>query len=437
MRSALWRIPRALACTVLLGLAPAALHAQESGEDRTLTIGFVAFLSGPAAGSFGIPNFEGFEFMVDAINAGEVPAPYDTPGIAGARIEYFAVDESGGPTKQVTEFRNMVERRNVDLVMGYISSGDCLAIPPVAEELRQLTILVDCGTPRVFEEADYRYVFRTGPHAAMDNIAAVRYLHDIDPEIATIAGINQNYAWGLDAWADFSSAMGILYPGVESVTEQFPKLFAGQYSTEISALTVRAPEVIHTSLWGADLEAFVLQGAQRGLFMNRHVVMVAADHVLPMLGRNVPDGVIVGARGPHGDFSPDTELANWFRAGFKERYGKLTTQPSHKSAMAILAVKKAFETAAAELGRFPTNEEVIDAFEYLQWDTPSGPVELALGKGHQAIQASAIGVTRWNDEEGRVELVDIKRYAARCVNPPEGVLAVEWIKGGMPGAQCD
>lgn len=437
MRSALWRIPRALALAVVLGLAPAALHAQEAGEGRTLTIGYVAFLSGPAAGSFGIPNFEGFEFMVEAINAGEVPAPYDTPGIAGAQIEYVVVDESGGPTKQVTEFRNMVERRNVDLVMGYISSGDCLAIPPVAEELRQLTILVDCGTPRVFEEADYRYVFRTGPHAAMDNISAVRYLHDIDPEIATMAGINQNYAWGLDAWADFSSAMGVLYPGVESVTEQFPKLFAGQYSTEISALTVRAPEVIHTSLWGADLEAFVLQGAQRGLFMNRHVVMVAADHVLPVLGRNVPDGVIVGARGPHGDFSPDTELANWFRAGFHAQYGKLTTQPSHKAAMAILAVKKAFEEAAAELGRFPTNEEVIDAFEYLAWDTPSGPVELALGKGHQAIQASAIGVTRWNAEEERVELVDIKRYAARCVNPPEGVLAVEWIKDGMPGAQCD
>lgn len=437
MRPSLWRFLSALAALAALGLAPAATQAQDTDEGRTLSIGFVAFLSGPAAGSFGIPNFEGFEFMVDAINAGEVPPPYDTPGIAGAQIEYFVVDESGGPTKQVTEFRNMVERRNVDLVMGYISSGDCLAIPPVAEELRQFTVLVDCGTPRVFEEADYRYVFRTGPHAAMDNIAAVRYLHDIDSEIGTIAGINQNYAWGLDAWADFTSAMGVLYPGVETVTEQFPKLFAGQYSTEISALTVRAPEAIHTSLWGSDLEAFVLQGAQRGLFMNRHIVMVAADHVLPALGRNVPDGVIVGARGPHGDFAPDTELANWFREGFKERYGKLTTQPPHKSAMATLGVKAAFEKAAAAVGRFPTNEEVIDAMEYLQWDTPSGPVELTLGKGHQAIQASAIGVTRWNDDEQRVELVDIKRYAARCVNPPEGVLSIEWIKDGMPGAQCD
>ena len=56
-------------------------------------------------------------------------------------------------------------RQNVDIVIGYISSGDCLAIAPVAEELKKLTILFDCGTPRIFEDASYKYVFRTGPTA--------------------------------------------------------------------------------------------------------------------------------------------------------------------------------------------------------------------------------------------------------------------------------
>ena len=36
--------------------------------------------------------------------------------------------------------------------MGYISSGDCLAIPAVAEELKQLTILIDCGTPEFLKK---------------------------------------------------------------------------------------------------------------------------------------------------------------------------------------------------------------------------------------------------------------------------------------------
>ena len=74
------------------------------------------------------------------------------------------IDENGGPQKQVTEFRNLAPR--VDIVIGYISSGDCLAIAPVAEELKKFTVLFDCGTPRIFEDASYKYVFRTGPTAS-------------------------------------------------------------------------------------------------------------------------------------------------------------------------------------------------------------------------------------------------------------------------------
>ena len=74
----------------------------------------------------------------------------------------------------MSEFRNMVQRQKVDVVMGlYLQEIVCNTSS--AEELKQLTILIDCGTLRVFEEASYRYVFRTGPHAAMDNIAGALF----------------------------------------------------------------------------------------------------------------------------------------------------------------------------------------------------------------------------------------------------------------------
>ena len=92
-----------------------------------IKIGISTFLSGGAASSFGIPLKQGLEFMFKAINEGSVPAPYNTPGIAGKKISFFFIDESGGSTKQVAEFRNMVQRQKVDVVMGYISSGDCLS----------------------------------------------------------------------------------------------------------------------------------------------------------------------------------------------------------------------------------------------------------------------------------------------------------------------
>ena len=402
-----------------------------------MKIGISTFLSGGAASSFGIPLKQGLEFMFKAINKGSVPAPYNTPGIAGKKVSFFFIDESGGSTKQVAEFRNMVQRQKVDVVMGYISSGDCLAIPSVADELKQLTVLIDCGTPRVFEEGSYKYVFRTGPHAAMDNIAGALYLKRKGIVPKRVAAINQNYAWGQDSWADFKSSIDVIFNNPKVVSEQFPKIFAGQYGTEISAIMVSKPDLIHSSLWGGDLESFIIQSNARGLFRNKTVFLSAADHVLPTVGKNIPDGVIIGARGPHGDLAPNTKLANWFKDEMKKEYNiKVTTQPMHKGAMAALFLKKAYDEAYSKLNKFPSNEEVIKFMEGLKWETPSGEAVMALGNGHQAIQDQAIGKSKWNSNKKRVEIVDIEYFKAKCVNPPEGIKSLDWIKGGFQDAEC-
>src|SRR5262249_19831626 len=128
---------------------------------QNVKIGIVAFISGPAAAPFGVPAKNSADFVIDELNAGRAPAPYNKKGFGGATIETVVVDEAGSTTTQVTEFRNLVQRHNVDLVIGYISSGNCLAIAPVAEELKKFTNFFDCGTPRIFEDAAYKYVFRT------------------------------------------------------------------------------------------------------------------------------------------------------------------------------------------------------------------------------------------------------------------------------------
>ena len=55
--------------------------------------------------AFGIPLKQGLEFMFKAINEGSVPAPYDTPGIAGKKVSFFSLMKTGGSTKQVAEFK--------------------------------------------------------------------------------------------------------------------------------------------------------------------------------------------------------------------------------------------------------------------------------------------------------------------------------------------
>jgi branched-chain amino acid transport system substrate-binding protein len=152
----LWRIalPSALGAAGALG-APAA-SAQE-----TFKLGIVSFLSGQAAESFGIPAVNGAKVVVDAFNKGTAPAPYNKVGFGGMKIEAVYVDENGGATKQVQELRNLYDREKVDAVVGYVGSGDCLAVAPAAEEMKRFLILYDCGTPRIFEDNKLQYVFRT------------------------------------------------------------------------------------------------------------------------------------------------------------------------------------------------------------------------------------------------------------------------------------
>ncbi len=47
-------------------------------------------------------------------------------------------------------------------------------------------------------------------------------------------------------------------------------------------------DVTHSSLWGGDLQAFILQAGPRGLFKRTQVVFSAADHVLPASATRCP-----------------------------------------------------------------------------------------------------------------------------------------------------
>ena len=410
-----------LAAFGLLLAMPASLAQQP------IKVGIVTFLSGPAAGPFGIPARNAAEQMAELLNAGTVPAPYTQKGFGGTPIELVIIDEAGGPQKQVAEYRNLVPR--VDIVIGYISSGDCLAIAPVAEEQKKLTILFDCGTPRIFEDASYKYVFRTGATGTMDNVSVALYLMERNPNVKSIAGLNQNYAWGQDSWADFENAMKTLKPGIEVKTSQMPKLFAGQFDAEITTLLGSGAEVIHSSMWGGDLEGLVLQGAPRGLFEKHKVVLSAGEPAINRLGTRIPDGTILGARGPFGPFAPDIDLARWLKTTYQERYHIPPNYASFKMTQAILGVKAAYEKARGSGNEAPDQDKIIAALENLTFEGPGGTVKMALGKGHQATMDAAVGTTRV--EDGQLKIVDIARYSADKVNPPDGVKSEAWIKSGL------
>lgn len=403
-------------------------------EDDTFKLGLVTFLSGGAAGPFGVPARNAAELVVEAINKGTMPAPYNSKGVAGQTIEPVVIDEAGGGTKQVGEYRNLIQRKNVDAVIGYISSGDCMAIAPVVEELGTLTIFFDCGTPRIFEENSYKYLFRTGPTSTMDNVAAARYILDINPDLKSVSGINQNYSFGKDSWADFKGSLLALKPGVEIKTEQFPKIYAGQYGAEVSALMLNKAEVIHSSFWGGDMEGLVLQGAARGLFDDYTGIFTCGETGMFRLADQIAEGSIVGARGPFGVYAPKSPLNDWFREQFSARFGTPPTYPAYKMAQALMGLKSAADKAAAAKGGKPAQDDIIAALEGLEFEGPGGTVKMALGNGHQAVQDMYYG--QFTNKGGKPGMINVKRYPADCVNPPDGVTSTEWIKNGLKQTSC-
>jgi branched-chain amino acid transport system substrate-binding protein len=423
----------AISLAVSAAFAPAA-QAAENGKFR---IGIVTFLSGGAAGPFGVPAANSAKLTVEALNKGALPAPYNKKGINGIEIEIVLIDENGGATKQVEEFRNLVQRQKVDAVVGYISSGDCLAIAPVAEELKAPTVFFDCGTSRLFETVkNPKYSFRTGLDAVVDNVALARYVAETRPNIKSVASIQQNYSWGQDSWNDFILTLKQIKPEIKVASEQWPKLAQGQYGAEISALSVAAPDLIHSSFWGGDMEALMLQGSARGLFDKSPAALTCGDTGVERFKGQVPNGTIVGGRGPFGAFAPKNALNDWFRPNFVAQFKESPTYPAYKMAQAILALKAAVEKTAKP-NTLPATEQITAGLTGLTFEAPSGTVKMSSAAGHQAVQGVTYGEYQFDAKTSKGIVTKTKFYPAECLMPPDGTTAADWIKAGMPGAKCN
>jgi branched-chain amino acid transport system substrate-binding protein len=406
---------------VLTGGAPTAAQ----GRPAELKVGIVTFLSGPAA-VFGVPARQAADFLIEKYNA--------EGGIGGAKLRAIVVDEAGGAEKQVAEYRRLVLDEKVDVIVGYISSADCLAVAPVAEELKVPTVLFDCGTNRIFEDGAYTYLARTAAHQGLDSVAAAKYVLKAKPDVKRIAGINQDYAWGRDSWDSFKKAMQKLKPDVEVVAELWPKLMAGEYSAEISRLVTSRPDVIHSSFWDGDLLGFVKQAAPRGIFQQSLVVLTAGEHMLQDVGKEMPDGVVVGARGDHWFLNnPDDPLHKEFVEGFRKKSGgRYPIYPAYHMYQAIAGVKAAYEKAMkASGGKWPSAEQVGRAFDGLEYRVPPGRPHL-VRRDHNAVEPAIMGVTRQTGQHPFAALDKVTIYPPDEVNPPVGTKMEDWIQSWKP-----
>lgn len=399
-------------------LAAATVFAAE--KPASVKVGVTAFLSGPAS-VFGEPAKAAAEILVEDLNK--------AGGIGGVPLELFWVDEAAGGEALLAEYRRLVGDEGVDAMFASISSGNCNKVAPLAEDLKILNLMWDCGTQRIFEENKYRYVFRTQGNATPEMLSAAIYLLKTNPDIKTIAVVNQDYAWGRDSWAMFSTALKALKPDIEVVGEFFPKFGSPDFSTEISRLSAIRPDVIFSTAWGGDLETFVKQSAQRGLTNSSVFVLPVGEASIQNIGHAIGEGHIIGARGDHYFLRPDVRDDPSFQdfvKRFKEKTGAYPIYPTFHISQAIAALKGAYEKAIeANGGEWPEREQVVDAMKGLAFKGLGG--EVTLREDNQGLEHQLLGTTAKVDGFDFMLLDNIMIFDGTQLQTPVGQISIEWL----------
>src|ERR1700704_2086564 len=270
---------------VAAGIAIATLTggALAQTKPQEVKIGITTFLSGPAS-VFGVPAKAAAEMIAEDMNK--------KGGIGGVPVKLSFIDEGAGGEALVSNYRRMVQDDKVDVTFAAISSGSCGQLAPLAEDLKMLNLMWDCGASSILEAKKYRYNFRSQANATPEMLAVLVYLLKTKPDFKTIAVVNQDYAWGRESWEIFSTALKQMKPDVQVVAELFPKFGAPDYSTEVSRLMALRPDVVFTTSWGGDLDTLVRQAGQRGLLQQSMFVLGIGESSIQRLGKDLPEGLI-------------------------------------------------------------------------------------------------------------------------------------------------
>ncbi|MBR1273300.1 ABC transporter substrate-binding protein [Bradyrhizobium sp. AUGA SZCCT0283] len=390
--------------------------------NKPVNVAVVTYLSGRAAAPFGFPARNAAELMVEAINTGdELPEPYASRGFAGRKLSLRVYDESGSENDQVEQLRR-IHADGADIVVGYAGSAIAMAIAPIAEELRLLTVISGGGASQLFARR-WDWVFRTQTTTTTDAVGAARYVAaQLGICGLSFGGINQQYLWGTDSWREFRAALQVLQPDAQEVGGHFAPLYSGAVETPAKFLKENGVQLVHSGNWGYDL--FRLVEVTRKAIPDARLLLVSGESGLHRLAGTIPDGTIVGGRGSHGLLAHDTELNRWFNASYRDRYEIAPIYPSYGIANALLGLKTAWDQAGAA-------SATIDVASVLAGSTFEGVgsrISMTRANGRQAVAEAVYGTVRRRTGSGEIELIEIMRFPPNAVNPPDGMAGLEWIE---------
>lgn len=397
-----------------------------------ITLGLVTNLWGAAAGPFGVPARNAIEVMVEAANNGGLPAPYGAVSKKAGGVSLIIEDE-GGPEDQAAIVERLA-RAGATAAIGWIGSGTALHAAHAAESHGLPMIVFNAGTSQLFDGTDRRFVFRTASTTTSDSVGAALYVSERMPTLKAFAGFHQDYPWGTDSWREFARSMAQLSPGARMDMVAFTPLYRARSDQEVAELKASRAVLVQSSAWGGDLFDFVRESNRQSLFGKCTMLLTSGESGLYQIGDLLPEGTVIGARGPNGPLAPATDLKSWFEAAYAERFATRPIYPAYGAARAFLALLAAVDRAGAGA---VSRDELAAALNGVTFEDFSGPVALSLSGGRQAALPAVYG--RLSSASTRYEpvLEDIAVVPAERVNPPDGWRSLDWIDAGFPAGPME
>jgi branched-chain amino acid transport system substrate-binding protein len=421
------------------GMAEAQDAAKGRIPDTPVKFGHITIQSGPGA-ILGLPSLKGHTLAAEEINA--------AGGLLGKRrIETLTADEAAGPEATVKELKRMKLSEKIDYFSGVIAAHNQLAVGPVVEELKLLTIMTEGCIDKLFEVEvpNPHYLFGMTNILSADGVTTALAVAKAWPDVKRIAVVNPDYAFGRWFQLHFDAAREKLLPGSEIVSEVWAPLGTTEFNSHISKTLSSKPDVVVTSMWGGMYVAFYKQALRHGLFTHAKLAGNINFGVVPhAIGKDHPEGALAGVHSNyHFTYPPAGRSAanKRFVESYQKRWNEYPSYTAEAAYTGLYLFKTAVEKANRQAGGgWPEDDAIIKQLEGLSIEAPAGLVTIRK-EDHRAFKDVKVGFSKnlpdysfpvWDPE--RIIHIPVSTMTAPPTWPKPGKghndpsATVNWIK---------
>lgn len=336
-----------------------------TAEGGTIKIGVLASLTG-ALESYGKQTQRGFDLGIEYATGG-------TMEVNGKKIEIVYEDTETKPEVAVQKATKLLEDDQVDFLVGSSSSGDTLAVLPLAEEYEKIMVVEPAVADSITGSEFNEYIFRTGRNSSQDAYAAAAAIAGKGVKIATFA---PDYSFGWDGVNAFKTAAEKL--GAEIVLEEYADPAATDFTSNLQKVIDTKPDYLFVVWAGANSpwnQIADLKIQEKGIKISTGASdIIALQFMNPLVGM---EGFSV-----YYHTLPQNDVNKWLVDEHQKRFNEVPDLFTPGGMSAAIAIVEALKQSDGDADA----NKLIDVMEGMSFETPKGTMTFR-EEDHQALQS--------------------------------------------------